>query len=142
MMTKRTFADRLIAIPALVVLVSLPGFAQTRIERHSNSFTPAQDVQLGREAAAEVRQQLPMLDEERTEDFVERIGESLVEEIPEEFRQPEFRYSFDVVNLREINAFALPGGPMFLHRGMIQSARTEGEVAGVMAHELAHVVLR
>ena len=142
MMTKRTFADRLIAIPALVVLVSLPGLAQTRIERHSNSFTPAQDVQLGREAAAEVRQQLPMLDEERTEEFVERIGESLVEEIPEEFRQPEFRYSFDVVNLREINAFALPGGPMFLHRGMIQSARTEGEVAGVMAHELAHVVLR
>jgi hypothetical protein len=62
--------------------------------------------------------------------------------VPAEFRQPEFRYTFDVVNLREINAFALPGGPMFLHRGMIQAAKTEGEVAGVMAHELAHVVLR
>jgi hypothetical protein len=46
------------------------------------------------------------------------------------------------VNLREINAFALPGGPMFLNRGMIEAARTEGEVAGVMAHELSHVVLR
>jgi len=46
------------------------------------------------------------------------------------------------VNVREINAFALPGGPMFVNRGMIQTARTEGEIAGVMAHELSHVVLR
>jgi hypothetical protein len=44
--------------------------------------------------------------------------------------------------VREINAFALPGGPMFVNRGMIQAAQTEGEVAGVMAHELSHVILR
>jgi Zn-dependent protease with chaperone function len=46
------------------------------------------------------------------------------------------------VNLREINAFALPGGPMFVHRGMFDAAAAEGEVVGVMAHELAHVLLR
>ena len=46
------------------------------------------------------------------------------------------------MNLREINAFALPGGPMFLHRGMLEAARTDAEVAGVMAHELSHVILR
>src|SRR5207253_10760073 len=57
-------------------------------------------------------------------------------------RHSEFRYSFEPVNVREINAFALPGGPMFVNRGMIEAARTEGEVAGVMAHELSHVVLR
>jgi predicted Zn-dependent protease len=54
----------------------------------------------------------------------------------------EFRYSFKVINLREINAFALPGGPMYINRGMIQAAGSEGEVAGVMAHELSHVILR
>src|SRR4029077_13634667 len=43
---------------------------------------------------------------------------------------------------REINAFALPGGPMFVNRGMIEAAHTEGAVAGVMAHELSHVLLR
>jgi len=43
------------------------------------------------------------------------------------------------VNLKEINAFALPGGPMFVHRGMFDAAKAEGEVVGVMAHELAHV---
>ena len=67
---------------------------------------------------------------------------SLVRAIPAAFQQPEFRYTFDVVNQKEINAFALPGGPMFLHRGMIEAAKTEGEVAGVMAHEIAHVALR
>jgi hypothetical protein len=60
----------------------------------------------------------------------------------EHLRHPEFHYTFKVVNVREINAFALPGGPMFVNRGMIEAARTEGEVAGVMAHELSHVVLR
>src|SRR5207253_5146545 len=57
-------------------------------------------------------------------------------------RHSEFRYSFEPVNVREINAFALPGGPMFVNRGMIEAAHTEGEVAGVMAHELSHVVVR
>jgi hypothetical protein len=116
--------------------------AQTKITAPKNSYSPAQDVQIGREAAAEARQQLPMLNERATHALVEQIGDRLVAEIPSEFRHPEFRYSFDVVNLREINAFALPGGPMFLHRGMIEAAKTDAEVAGVMAHELSHVILR
>src|SRR4029079_16177362 len=62
--------------------------------------------------------------------------------IPTELRHPEFRYTFKVVNVREINAFALPGGPMYVNRGMIEAAKTEGEIAGVMAHELSRVVLR
>jgi hypothetical protein len=83
-----------------------------------------------------------MLNDDRTEDYVEDIGERLIANLPAEFRHSEFKYSFDVVNLRDINAFALPGGPMFLNRGMIQAAGSEAEVAGVMAHELSHVALR
>ena len=141
-LTNNPSAARFLLVPVLTAALALPAATQTRIERHSNSYSPQQDVELGQQAAREVRQQMPLLNDQRTEDFVERIGEHLVEEIPAEFREPQFRYSFDVVNLREINAFALPGGPMFLHRGMIQAARSEGEIAGVMAHELAHVVLR
>jgi Zn-dependent protease with chaperone function len=124
------------------VTMTLSAAAQTRIEPHSNRYSPAQDVELGRQAAAQVRQQLPMVNDGPTHDFIERVGERLVAEIPDELAQPAFRYTFDVVNLREINAFALPGGPMFLHRGMLEAARTDGEVAGVMAHELSHVILR
>jgi predicted Zn-dependent protease len=127
-------------VAALFVGASLS--AQTRIEPRKNSFKPSQDVQLGRQAAAEVRQQLPMLNDRATDALVEGIGRRLVANVPARFQQPAFRYSFDVVNLREINAFALPGGPMFLHRGMLQAARTDDEVAGVMAHELSHVILR
>jgi hypothetical protein len=131
-----------VLVSAAAIAATLSAGAQTRIERHSNSFTPEQDVELGRQAAAEVRRQMPVLNDERTDDFVERIGRRLVDEIPDEFDESAFRYSFDVVNMREINAFALPGGPMFLNRGMIEAAGSEGEVAGVMAHELSHVVLR
>jgi beta-barrel assembly-enhancing protease len=126
----------------LALMLAATAAAQTRIELRKNSFTPAQDVQLGREAAADVRQQLPMLNDRPSDDLVQRIGARLVAAVPARFRQPAFRYSFDVVNLRDINAFALPGGPMFLNRGMLQAARTDDEVAGVMAHELSHVILR
>jgi predicted Zn-dependent protease len=126
----------------VVLLAGVVLSAQTRIEPRKNSFSPAQDVQLGRQAASEVRQQLPMLGDRQTDALVERIGARLVAAVPPRLRQPAFRYTFDVVNLREINAFALPGGPMFLNRGMLQAAHTDDEVAGVMAHELSHVILR
>ena len=128
------------AIAALLVTASLS--AQTIIQPRKNSFSPSQDVQLGRQAAAEVRRSLPMLNDPPTDALVEQIGRRLVAAVPARFAQSAFRYSFDVVNLREINAFALPGGPMFLYRGMLQAARTDDEVAGVMAHELSHVILR
>src|SRR5262249_23361820 len=104
--------------------------------------TPAQDVELGRQAAAQAEQQLPIMHDEVTSSYVNSLGHRLVAAIPENLRHPEFRYTFEVVNVKEINAFALPGGPMFVNRGMIEAAHDEGEVAGVMAHELSHVVLR
>ena len=129
-------------LPALALVFATAANAQTRIEPHDNKYSPAEDVKIGQEAAVQVRREYPMLNDATSERLVDRIGQRLVQSIPTEFRQPAFRYSFDVVNMREINAFALPGGPMFVNRGMIQASGTEAEVAGVMAHELAHVVLR
>jgi hypothetical protein len=131
-------------LPVLLLTLALanPALAQTKITPDKNGYTPAQDVELGREAAAEARKQLPMLNDGRVDDYVENVGGRLVEAIPPEFRHPEFRHSFEVVNQKEINAFALPGGPMFLNRGMIEAAKTEAEMAGVMAHEISHVALR
>jgi hypothetical protein len=97
---------------------------------------------LGRQAAAEAEQQFPLLRDAEVDAYVERIGQRLVAAIPPEFQHHEFRYYFKVINASDINAFALPGGPMYVNRGMIQAARTEGEMAGVMAHELSHVALR
>jgi beta-barrel assembly-enhancing protease len=115
----------------------------TRIEMPKNKYTVEQDVELGRQAANEIARQMPLLPENGYADtYVEGVGLRLVAAIPPQFRQPAFRYQFRIVNARDINAFALPGGPMFVNRGMIEAAKTEGEMAGVMAHELSHVVLR
>jgi beta-barrel assembly-enhancing protease len=126
----------------VVVLTSALLSAQTKITPPKNSYSPKQDVELGLEAAEQARQQLPIMRDDAVTSYVEQLGERLVAAIPPEFTHPEFHYTFETVNVREINAFALPGGPMFVNRGMIEAASSEGEVAGVMAHEISHVVLR
>jgi beta-barrel assembly-enhancing protease len=130
-------------ITAWAILTSAALVAgQTRIAPPSNKYTPEQDVELGRQAAAEVRQQLPIMSDDAITSYIEDVGRRLAAAIPRELQHPEFHYTFEAVNVREINAFALPGGPMFVNRGMLEAAHTEGEVAGVMAHEISHVALR
>ena len=116
--------------------------AQTKITAPENKYSPADDVKLGLQAAQQVRQQMPILHDDAVNGYLEDVGRRLVQAIPAEFQHPEFHYTFTALNLKEINAFALPGGPMFVNRGMMEKAHTEGEIAGVMAHELSHVALR
>ena len=127
---------------AAIFATPLAAFAQTKIVYHSNKFKLEDDVKLGRQAAAEAEQQFPLLRDSEVTAYVGKVGQRLVAAIPAEFQHSEFRYYFKVINASDINAFALPGGPMYVNRGMIEAARNEGEVAGVMAHELSHVALR
>ena len=133
------------ALAALIVVSSLSAdlaTAQTAIKLPKNRYTPEQDVQIGREAVAEIREQYPIIKDERVTAYLAMLGERLVAAAPSELKQPVYEYSFTPVNLKEINAFALPGGPMFVHRGMFEAAAAEAEIVGVMAHELSHVLLR
>jgi Zn-dependent protease with chaperone function len=136
--------QRLVAWLTVFAVFAMPVavFSQTQIKLHSNKYKPADDVKVGRQAAAEVEKQLPILRDADATSYVSRVGQRLVNSIPPEFRRPEFQYYFKIVNARDINAFALPGGPMYVNRGMMEAAHNEGEMAGVMAHELAHVFLR
>src|SRR5688572_4666730 len=144
-MSKKNYRSQgVIASLAMLAMFLMPVsvFTQTKIKYHSNKYSVQDDVKLGRQAAAEAEQQFPLLRDSEVEGYVENVGRRLVAAIPEEFQHREFQYFFKVVNARDINAFALPGGPMYVNRGMIEAARTEGEMAGVMAHELSHVALR
>jgi predicted Zn-dependent protease len=137
--------DHSTRVTVLVVLLCVlaPGLnGQTVVKLPKNKFTPQQDVALGREAAAEVRQQYPIIEDEGIRRYLSAIGDRLVAAAPPELNNPAYEYSFTPVNLKEINAFALPGGPMFVQRGMFDNAASEGEIVGVMAHELSHVLLR
>jgi len=135
---------RLLALKLVLAVAIFPliASAQTPIKLHGNKFKPEDDVKLGREAAAEAEQKMQLLRDPELGAYVERVGERLVAAIPAEFQHSEFQYSFKVVNANDINAFALPGGPMYVNSGMIKAAKTEGEMAGVMAHEISHVALR
>ena len=134
----------LIAWIALIAISVMPfsALAQTQIQYHSNKFSVQDDIKLGRQAAQEAEQQFPLLRDEQVRSYVEDVGRRLVSAIPSQFQHSEFQYYFKVVNASDINAFALPGGPMYVNRGMIEAAHTEGEMAGVMAHEISHVALR
>lgn len=131
------------ALLTLALFVApLAVFGQTRVAMPKNKYKIADDIKLGQQAAQQAEQQYPVLRDEYVTNYVAAVGDKLVEAIPAEYNQPQFRYSFKVINANDINAFALPGGPMYVNRGMIEAAKTEGEMAGVMAHELAHVALR
>jgi hypothetical protein len=137
-----TSPTRLFWVLGVTCALTLTAAAQTKITAPNNRYSLDDDVKLGREAAGEVVKELPLLNDQTLEDYVEAVGRTLTGAIPPEFRHSQFRYTFDVVNQQEINAFALPGGPMFLNRGMIEAGKSEAEVAGVMAHEISHVALR
>jgi hypothetical protein len=95
---------------------------------------------LGMEAAAQVYQQMPVLPDDSPEaQYVRQLGQKLVATIPPENSWP---FEFHVIPQKEINAFALPGGQMFIHVGTITAAKSEAELAGVMGHEMAHVYMQ
>ncbi len=97
-----------------------------------------QDIQLGRQAAQEVPKQMAVIRNPQAQAFVDRVTNRLT-------AQPEagqFPYTMGIVYDPSINAFAFPGGTMFVHTGLITAAENEDQVAGVLAHEVAHVALR
>jgi beta-barrel assembly-enhancing protease len=105
-----------------------------------NLFSKQQDLQLGQQAASQVREQYQVVQNQELQDYLKRLGEKLAA-IPE-VRQSGFQFTFTVLNSDEVNAFALPGGPAFVFTGLIKTAENEGELAGVLSHEMSHVILR
>jgi len=99
-----------------------------------------QQIQMGFQAAWQVYQQMPVLPDSSPEtQYIRKLGQKLVATIPAEHSWP---FEFHVIPQKEINAFALPGGPMFVNVGTITAAENEAELAGVMAHEMSHVYMQ
>lgn len=104
-----------------------------------NPFTVQQEITEGRKAAQQVAQQMPLLpDSSPVTKYIQQLGAKLVQYAPGD----KWPYNFHVVDAADINAFALPGGPIYVNLGTIQAAETEAQLAGVMAHEISHVALR
>lgn len=133
------------ALIALVALISY--FGNTSLnpltgEKQRVAMTPEQEVAIGLKAAPEMAAQMGGLSQNaKARALVERIGarlarESLAAKSP-------YKFSFHVLaDRRTVNAFALPGGPIFITEGLLARLRTEGELAGVLGHEIGHVIAR
>ena len=103
-------------------------------------MTRDQQQQLGLQVAAEVYKQMPVLPDSSPEtQYIQALGKRLYSTIPPDRSWP---FQFHVIAQKEINAFALPGGPMFVNVGTISAAENEAQLAGVMAHEMAHVYMQ
>jgi len=96
------------------------------------------EIAIGQQAQAEIRSQVPQVDDATTQRYLDQLGANLARRAS----GPEYPYSFTVANQGDLNAFALPGGPVWINRGILQAAATESQVAGVVAHEIAHISQR
>jgi beta-barrel assembly-enhancing protease len=95
----------------------------------------AQEIELGKQSQQQVRQKVPQVTDRAVVSYIQSVGRRLAARTS----GPKYPYSFSVANYREINAFALPGGPVWIHRGTIAAARNEAQIASVLAHEIAHI---
>jgi predicted Zn-dependent protease len=105
-----------------------------------NLFSKQQDVQLGEEAAGQVRKQKTVINDPVLTAYVNSVGKRLA--ASQEAQNSGFPFTFEVVADPTINAFALPGGHMFIHTGLLKALDNEAQLAGVMGHEMSHVILR
>jgi beta-barrel assembly-enhancing protease len=127
------------AVVALLLLISPCAWARFQPKPCKNAFTEQQEISEGQKVAAQVWKQMPVLpDSNPVSQYVQQLGMKLVQYAPG-YKWP---YNFHVVNAEDINAFALPGGSIFVNLGTIQAAETEAQLAGVMAHEISHVAQR
>jgi hypothetical protein len=137
----RTHLKKFGAATGLLILlaaVALAANGRTVLKPGWNMFSPKQDIEVGQQVSQDAERQLPMLDNARVDNYVNALGRRLAEKAPGE----QYPYSFKVVNDKAINAFALPGGPIYINRGVIEAADNESQLAGVIAHEISHVALR
>jgi predicted Zn-dependent protease len=143
-MKQRTVSARALALLLALLIGPFSLYAQNEPQLpdpgSASGITKEQQEQVGLQAMGEVYKQMPVLpDSNPVTQYVQQLGRKLVSVIPPEHSWP---YQFHVIQEKDINAFALPGGPLFVNLGAIEAADNEAELVGVMAHEMSHVYMQ
>jgi predicted Zn-dependent protease len=124
--------------PRFPIRIALGLAACAALSACAGSISQQQEVQMGAETAAQVNAQLPMLNDASINSYVNSLGRSIAQRTS----RADLDWRFAVVNSEVINAFALPGGYVYVNRGVLTNASNESELAGVLGHEIEHVVRR
>jgi beta-barrel assembly-enhancing protease len=125
---------------AIAFGAAAPAQQRTQLKAPWNMYSPQTDVQVGKQNALLMEKRLPLCNDPKVDQYLTMLGMRLVSKLPT--RGVEYPWEFHCVNDKSINAFALPGGFVFVNRGAIEVADNEAQLAAVMAHELSHVALR
>ena len=130
------------ALLSVLMLVSASAVHadRTKLKPGMNSYSPQQDIALGQKFAAEAEKENPLCNDPKVDAYLTKLGQRLIAHL-NTFGNT-YPWEFRCVNDKAINAFALPGGFVFINRGVMEAADNEAELAAVMAHELSHVALR
>jgi len=129
-------------VAAALALACPPGLwaQRSKLKPPWNIYSAETDVQVGKQNADILKKRLPLCNAPKVDEYLTKLGLKLVAKLPT--RGVQYPWEFHCVNSKEINAFALPGGYVFVNRGAIEVADNEAQLAAVMAHELSHVALR
>jgi Zn-dependent protease with chaperone function len=135
-------------ICALLLLAAVAHAQLRQLKPGWNLFSSQQDVQLGREASVELQKRMAVVHNRPINEYLNTVLRKL-EASPyartlnrDGSRSEPFPFSIQAVNSKVVNAFSLPGGPIFVNTGLISTCENEAQLAGVIAHEMSHVVLR
>jgi hypothetical protein len=128
----------IVTLLLITPLASLSQIGQSGARREFNLLTPKQEIEIGRQSTIAIEKRLPLVSDAAVNEYINRLGQRLIARPP----VASYPYSFKIINASEVNAFAFPGGAIYITRGMIEAARSEGELTGALAHEIAHVALR
>lgn len=138
-MTRFTGVSKAYALLAvLAVLVVACATNPTTGKREFNLMSEAQEIALGKEADPQIRQEMGVVDDQALQQYVDRVAMPLAKGS----ERPDLPWTFTVVDSPSVNAFALPGGFIYLTRGIIAHLNSEAELAGVLGHEIGHVTAR
>jgi beta-barrel assembly-enhancing protease len=131
-----------VALVATLAFACAPGLwaQRSKLKPPWNMYSPETDIQVGKQNAQMLEKRLPLCNDPKVDAYLTNLGLRLAAKLPT--RGVQYPWEFHCVNSKEINAFALPGGYVFVNRGAIEVADNEAQLAAVMAHELSHVVLR
>ena len=138
----RLIVAALIALFAVVSYFGKTSLNPVTGETQRVAMTPEQEIAMGLKAAPEMAAQMGGLSQSaKARELVQRVGAKLLRSSAA--ANSPYKFSFHVLaDSRTVNAFALPGGPIFITEGLLRQLRTEGELAGVLGHEIGHVLAR